>query len=219
MLLHRVGLVVGDCGLAHPRDLHHCGRRLEWLRLAHDQWLNLRDPSFSLDGRSVYVTRWDRGPEAQRDLWEIPATGGSARLLLEDRGWARFSPDGSSISYAWTETYAAGMTGHCFMDYQVACISAADGSDPRVLDQVATSDHRGTWPVGWSPDGTTLAYSDDLFPLERNCTRERATRRVYVMDMETGGTTLVTFGEPLDWLDDRTLLVRAELTPEAGIGG
>jgi len=193
--------------------------------LARGQRGNLQDPFFSPDGRSVYVTRWDwgLGEFVRDDLWEIPAAGGSTRLLLEDRGWATFSPDGSSIGYAWYETYAAGVGGHCFMDYGVALISDADGSDPRVLNQVARSDHRGTWPMGWSPDGTMLAHSEDLFPLDMNCTRERRTRGVYVqdyvMDMRTGGGRLVTFGEPLDWLDDRTLLVRAERTPEAGIGG
>jgi dipeptidyl aminopeptidase/acylaminoacyl peptidase len=167
------------------------------------------DPAFSPDGTSIQFSRGD--PEGsdwgREDLWGVPAAGGPTTLVLEDRGWARFSPDGTVVSYTWIEST---IVGNCGASYGVAWISDADGSDPRLLDPVATRDGRSTWATGgWSPDGTKLAYT---VAFTRMCEDGAETAGVYV-DME-GAKTLVTYGEPLDWLDDQTLLIRAQEAPQ-----
>ena len=159
-------------------------------------------PSFSLDGSSVNFARW---PNYSRpDLWTIPAAeGGRPEPFLDGRGAGEFSPDGTKIVYGWTESF---MSGNCGKSYGVAWISDADGSDPRRVAPEAADEARSTWAAGWSPDGTRIAYSENLGPPD-SCTYG-PTSGAYVMDVETGDETLIAFGQPVDWVDDRTLLVR-----------
>jgi hypothetical protein len=92
----------------------------------------------------------------------------------------------------------------------VGWISSADSRRPRLLVPRAGKEQpRGSSSAaGWSPDGTRIAYRADLAPPD-GCILD-AGSGAYVMNMETGVGKLIAFGEPIDWLDDRTLLIKAE---------
>ena len=97
--------------------------------------------------------------------------------------------------------------GHCLSSYGVGWISDADGDRPRLLVPRAGEEARGSSAAaGWSPDGTRIAYRADLAPPD-GCSLDSGSG-AYVMDMETGARTLIAFGEPLDWLDDRTVIIQ-----------
>jgi len=178
-------------------------------RLAHGTAFDFYEPFFSPDGNRIHFTRWNL--EERPDLWTIPVDGGPPELLLEDLGWAKPSPDGTSLIYPWIESFmvrAGNGVGHCGGDYGVLWISDADGSDPRRLAPRAADDLRGTGAgAGWSPDGTRIAYAENL--VAPDPCQEDFAFGVYVMDVGTGDRTLIAFGFGIDWLDDHTVLVQA----------
>jgi dipeptidyl aminopeptidase/acylaminoacyl peptidase len=170
------------------------------------------DPFFSADGDSVlFTTRGMLGDPGREVLWTISVFGGSRSLILEDRGGeARSSPDGSALTYRWIEKLLDD-TGRCASFYGVGWVSHADGSDPRPLAPEATADQRHSTVAVWSPDGTKIAYSSGLLPpVPGGCTWLSDTDGVFVVDVQSGATTLVTYGLAIDWVDDHTLLVRAQ---------
>jgi Tol biopolymer transport system component len=170
------------------------------------------DPFFGVDGGTIMFTRYhhERPKDAYGqgyDLWSIPVGGGRPTLEVEGLGYgASFSPDGTAILYQRTAT-AVGALGRCVSGYGVSWISDADGNHPRLLVPRAGEEPRGSSTVaGWSPDGTRIAYRADLAPPD-GCSLSSASG-AYVMDMETGARTLIAFGEPIDWLDDRTVIIK-----------
>ena len=167
------------------------------------------EPFFSSDGGEIMFTRHHYLGRGERyDLWSIPIGGGHPTLVLEYVGYgASYSPDGTAIQYRRTAT-AVGAGGRCISGYGVGWISDADGNRPRLLVPRAGEEQpRGSSAAGWSPDGTRIAYRADLAPPD-GCSLDSGSG-AYVMNMETGARTLIAFGEPIDWLDDRTLLIKA----------
>lgn len=173
-------------------------------------WWN---PFFSADGKSILFSTYPGrlGDPEREDLWAISFDGTSRRLLLEDRGGeARLSPDGSTLTYRWTEKLLD-KTGRCASFYGVGWVSDADGSNPLPIAPQATADERHSTVGVWSSDGTKIAYSSGLLsPVPGGCSWLSDTDGVYVQDVESGITTLVTYGSAIDWVDDHTLLVRAQ---------
>ena len=169
--------------------------------LTHGRAFHFSEPFFSADGNSIHFTDWNN--QRRNDLWTIPAGGGRPEPFLEGQGWADPSPDGTSLVYERIETWREG---HCGSDYGVLWISDADGRDARLLVPKAADELRGTRAAAWSPDGTRLTYSANLVPPD-GCD-SHGKLGVYVMDVETRDKRLIAFGRGIDWLDDRTLLIR-----------
>jgi Tol biopolymer transport system component len=168
------------------------------------------DPSFSRDGNSIVFTVWSdwSASNEEVELWTMPVGGGSPELLLEDRGDGLLSPDGTSIVYRRYGVLQQSGRG-CASGFPMLWISDADGSDPRALSPEATNGFRATtFDQGvWSPDGTRVAYTEQLAPPE-GCVWPDFRYGVYVMDVATGDETFVAFGRVVDWVDDRTVLVQ-----------
>jgi hypothetical protein len=135
----------------------------------------------------------------------MPVAGGAPELVLEDRGSAEVSPDGTSMVYP---RLVGWLDGNCGSTFSEMWISDADGSDDHVLVLAAADERRGAWASGWSPDGSRIAYSESLVP-PNGCSFPDPILGMYVMDMETGDRTLIAFGYSIDWQDDHTVLVRA----------
>jgi Tol biopolymer transport system component len=168
------------------------------------------EPFFSADVGTIVFTRYHyEDPSDQYDLWSIPVGGGHPTRVLEDAGYgASYSPDGTEILYQRTAT-AFGLGNRCASSYGVGWISDADGNLPRLLVPRAGEEPRGSSAAaGWSPDGTRIAYRADLAPPD-GCSLDSGSG-IYVKDLETGARTLIAFGEPIDWLDDRTVLIKAQ---------
>lgn len=181
-------------------------------RLTGGRITHLWDPFFSADGNTVLFTRYPgrSGDPDREDLWSIPVNGGAPELFLEDRGGsAQLSPGGASLTYRWIETIRDS-TGRCGSDYGVGWISDADGSDPRLIAPNATAEARSSSVATWSPDSTRIAYRLSLPRVPEGCSWFEGPYGVHVLDAESGITTLVTYGWPLDWVDDHTLLVRTQ---------
>ncbi len=192
------------CCYANPADLTVLDLETGTsTRGAHGPAKDFQDPFFSADGNEILVTRVDPShayvqDQPQDDLWTIPVSGGHLDPLLEDRGNAVVSPDGASIVYQRIVYWQEGNTGGSFSEMW---ISDADGSHPRLLVP-ATHDHPGAVAAGgWSPDGARIAYTQLL--------RSYTTRGVFVLDIESGNRTFIAFGSAFDWLDDRTVLIKA----------
>jgi Tol biopolymer transport system component len=168
--------------------------------LAHGPAFHFSEPFFGADGNSILFTDWHK--QSRPDLWTIPAGGGRPEPLLEGRGLAHPSPDGSSLVYQRIESW---QEGHCGIDYGVLWISDADGRDPRMLVPKAADELRGTGDPAWSPDGTRLAFRANLVPPDGCAFNWKP--GVYVMDVATRDRTLIAVGRSIDWLDDRTLLI------------
>lgn len=100
-------------------------------------------PQWSADGKNIIF--YDRQPNSRSRIYEVPASGGAAQLLMPNQSGQQtdpsFSPDGNSLAFG--------------------APSAAD--DPlHILDirsgQVTPVPHsRGLFSPRWSPDGRYLA--------------------------------------------------------------
>jgi len=175
-------------------------------RLATGRAEAFYQPFFSADGDTIMFTRYHfKHPRDQYDLWSIPAGGGHPTRVLEDLGYgASYSPDGTVIQYQRIETL---VEGHCYSDYSVGWVSDAEGNHRRLLVPEAEEGRGSSAAAGWSPNGNRIAYRVNLVPLD-GCAYHTMWG-AYVLRMETGARTLIAFGEPIDWVDDRTLLIKA----------
>jgi len=166
-------------------------------RLREGPAMAFQDPFFSADGNEILFTRPGSIPtpdgEPQADLWTIPVDGGEPHVVLGDRGYAAYSPDGATIVFprmvVWSD-------GHNSANYYELWISDADGSDARRLASTGGFGGQGRW----SPDGKLIFYGSYGPP--------RFTRGpVWVLDMTTGRSTVLSAGRGQDWVDDETLIV------------
>lgn len=140
---------------------------------------------YSPDGSSIVYA----GGTPGSGIRLAPIGGGKHTLLVGgggdrgDAGNGSLSPDGSLLTYAFSETPGAPPE---------RWVANADGSDPRPL--VQEGGFLECHPPGtWSPDGSRIACSDGLV--------------VVVVDVESGEVTTVAEGSYAIWLDDHTLLV------------
>ena len=174
---------------------------------------DLLDPSFGPNGDTIVFTSYpgSEGDRDREDLWTIPVSGGSPTLFLPDRGGeATFSPDGKQVTYLGLGKLLSA-NGRCASFYGVGWLSDVDGNNPHPIAPGATADERDSTVGVWSPDGTKIAYSSGLLsPVPGGCTWLSSTEGVHVQDLDTGITTLLTYGSAIDWVDDHTLLVRAQ---------
>jgi len=112
-----------------------------------DDWMG----SISRDGSEIAFDSWrDDSP----DLYLISADGTGEVRLTSDSGLEagpRFSPDGLQIAFMATQ--ARGWTSQIFVMGRDS-VGAPWGA-PR---QLTTSDLKGKWPGGWSPDGRQISY-------------------------------------------------------------
>jgi len=155
-------------------------------RLATGRAKAFQDPFFGPDGSEILFTRPDPSrnyvqDQPQADLWAIPLDGGDPELLLEDRGYASYSPDGSKIAFPRFVFSSEGNSGGTYAE---SWISDADGSFARRWA-------RG-WPGQWSPDGKRIFYDQG---------------RLRLVSLVTGRSQLLTAGTGYDWLDNETLIV------------
>jgi len=119
------------------------------------------DPVVSPDSRWVLFTVTDVDLEENTrkpHLWVAPVTGGIAHQLTsgmagEDRG--RFSPDGRKIAYISARDGGAQIWVHSFDSG-----NGAVSGEPIRLTNISTeaSGHQ------WSPDGSFLLFSSDVYP-------------------------------------------------------
>jgi Tol biopolymer transport system component len=149
-------------------------------------------PNFSPDGETVFFTlpvgdlftrRWD--------LWSVPASGGTPRLVIRGAIGGRISPDGRTIVYFKREPTSLGLLGDMWL-------ADADGTNARRLGAV-----RGdVFSARWSPDGTRIAFVN---------MEER--KSAYVVDVTTGEVSRVledvVYRVP-EWVDDHTWIVGAD---------
>jgi Tol biopolymer transport system component len=168
--------------------------------LASGRAQDLYGPSISPDGTRILFTRYDETPSGaqgdQEDLWTMPVTGGEPELLLEDRGYAEYAPDGTTIVFPLYATWRVGNGGGTYVEPWIA---DADGGHARRIA-------RSGGPGRWSPDGRWIFYRS--FPRLANPTLAHTGRGgLHLFDASTGRSTLIAVGYGQDWVDRDTLLV------------
>ena len=172
------------------------------------------EPSLSPDGKSVAfsVKRFERGETAEFSsvyVQEIPS--GARRQLSENAESPAWSPDGTRVAFLRKDSN--GKT-------QLWVADAAGGAE-----RLLTSHDRGVDVPAWAPDSKRIAYradidesdSDDGAPVVTRRIRYRqdgvgwrgdAFRQLFVIDLESGESTQITFDEsehgPPVWSPDGT---------------
>ncbi|HUQ19639.1 MAG TPA: S9 family peptidase [Gemmatimonadaceae bacterium] len=117
---------------------------------------NISDLAVSSDGRAiVYAVSTTDLPRAKRTsrIWIASADGSNARLLTQDtanQSSPRFSPDGKSIMV---------IMGDSAGDQNLFVVPAAGGAARQV-----THIGSGVSDAVWSPDGTRIVFSSDVYP-------------------------------------------------------
>ena len=148
----------------------------------HYGWWFL-SPSFSPDGQTI-IFHMPRGPNdgvsTRWDLWSVPVAGGEPTLVVRNASMGIYAPDGGTLAYL--DSPRGDWTSSRLM------VADVDGSDPRLLVQ----GDKVNFPR-WSPDGTTIAYTD--------------ADGIHVVDVSTGEASLVAEGVTSDWFGDDTLVV------------
>jgi Tol biopolymer transport system component len=169
---------------------------------------DIEAPSFSPDGRSILVWRGHLG--YRRHLWAVPLTGGDPEPILEgqDRYDGSFSPDGSAFALQRLSSWSQGNAGGTCSELW---LSDADGGDERRLTRCDAGERLSgaTLQGGWSPAGARIAYG------VRQFFTAGAHRQLFVLDVRTGHSTLLSAGIGQDWLDDETLIV-VHRAPDGG---
>lgn len=145
-------------------------------------------PHFGPDGHTIFFTvPSETYTNEDFDLWSVPVSGGTPRLVLRGAVGGRISPDGRQIVYFKLDASADGTVGDMWL-------ADVDGSDHRRVAGV-----RGdVFSARWSPDGTRVAYTD------------QASEGAYVVDLTTGEVTRVLDGVSdtfPEWVDDHTWIV------------
>jgi dipeptidyl aminopeptidase/acylaminoacyl peptidase len=150
-------------------------------------------PSFSPDGSSIVYG-------GHGEVWIVPIAGGESVRLVGghsvEASDPQLSPDGSLLSYGCSPPVGYP---------QALCLANADGTDARELGQ-----GDDVVSARWSPDGTRIAYWQ-LHSLD-----------VFVVHVATGEETNVGHGASPAWIDDHTLILKADRCPgpqSEGCGG
>ncbi|MBA3736843.1 MAG: PD40 domain-containing protein [Actinobacteria bacterium] len=119
------------------------------------------EPSWSPNGRQITFGRYIPGEEAS--IWFVRADGGGLRPITTNRlpkndgcggcagqGSSVFSPDGKHIAFTWIKGEHSGAI------YTV-------GVNGKGLHRVTPFTHGVADKIGWSPDGTEIAFSSPEF--------------------------------------------------------
>jgi hypothetical protein len=133
-------------------------------------------PTFSADGRSILFHLPRWRDPGKWDLWTVPVTGGEPTRVRRNAAFGEYSIDGTLL-------YLSGLQ----PNFLGSGLWVLDGGEPR---QLVEAPEIG-WPR-WSPDGTRIAYEQG--------------GDVYVMDVASGRSILVTRGGRPEWLDTETLV-------------
>ena len=153
---------------------------------------NGRSFSFTPDGVSiVYNATIMQADSVGGEIRIVPIAGGESALLatLPDyAGDLQLSPDGSHLAYSCGS--GVGYDGGY-------CVTDANGTNGR---QVAWGNGDAIASALWSPDGTRLA----MWQFHQ--------MKVYVVNLDSGAMEQVTYGTSPVWLDDDTLIVKADCT-------
>ncbi len=114
------------------------------------------------------------------DLWSVPVSGGKPVIVQRNAGWGAMDADGRLA-------YATPVSAHTFDEGElfVRNVQHATAPEPLVRGPIVK--------VGWSPDGTRVAYVGKDY--------------IYVLNVEDGSTTKVVKGGGAEWFDDNTLIV------------
>lgn len=131
-------------------------------QITHDRTCQRYPLEFSPDGRwLVYASdKATDGGARQMDLWRLPVSGGPAERLTHhaqptypwfSRGV--FSPDGRKITYGTSDTDDPNDIG--------VYVADSDGTRPELV--FSTKKGSRDIPVGWSPDGRSIAVFSDAF--------------------------------------------------------
>ena len=172
---HLGNLVVQDIATGQRTQLTNFDQTQPW-----NWWFTF--PSFAPDGRSVLFQLPRGNPNNPIwDLWSVPVAGGKPTLVRRDAGYGGYSPNGKWLAYL------SPINGHDFTGLKL-WITGVHGGTPRAL---VAKGHLG-W-LRWSPDGTTISYSNG--------------GSIYVMDVATGSSTRIGAGGTAEWFDDHTLIV------------
>jgi Tol biopolymer transport system component len=151
-------------------------------------------PQFTPDGSSIIYS------SAQPGVRTVPVAGGKSTILLgRGRGGmgdafsGAMSPDGSLVTMMGNEIGGGG---------PLRFVANADGTElPRQIPG------RECTPAGtWSPDGTRIVCRAYDFARE-GIIPDPARDSILVVDVATGGASIVAEGRLAIWLDDHTLLV------------
>ncbi len=159
--------------------------------------------SLSRDGTLVYLAG-----ERRLRLWEMVVRGldgGEDVLPVEPGAMSspRWAPDGRRIAYSLWGGFSADSS-------QIHVFDAVVRGRSRAI--TTTGDHY--YPV-WSPDGTRIAYQSSRDG------REEMEIRVQALSAEGGEEVLLSlpgYVEPLDWVDDSTLLVYRSVDRRGSLG-
>jgi Tol biopolymer transport system component len=150
-------------------------------------------PQFTPDGSSILYTS---GTDQQPMLRAVSVAGGEGMLPivldegLTDAGNGSLSPDGSLITFLASGFPTSVQVEHCG---PCRFVANADGTEGRVITNCVSN------PAGtWSPDGSRIVCVR-MGPEESN--------GIIVVDIATGGASLVAEGHSAIWLDGHTLLV------------
>ena len=139
-------------------------------------------PSFMPTDRAPAILfQMPRGTNPQVwDLWSVPVSGGKPVIVQRNAGWGAMDADGRLA-------YATPVSAHTFDEGElfVRNVQPATAPEPLVRGPIVK--------VGWSPDGTRVAYVGKDY--------------IYVLNVEDGSTTKVVKGGSAEWFDDNTLIV------------
>ena len=139
-------------------------------------------PSFMpTDHAPAILFQMPRGTNPQVwDLWSVPVSGGKPAIVQRNAGWGAMYSDGR-LAYATpvsADTFDGG-------ELLVRNVRHATAPQPLVPGPIVK--------VGWSPDGTRVAYVGKDY--------------IYVLNVADGSTTKIVKGGSAEWFDDNTLIV------------
>jgi Tol biopolymer transport system component/DNA-binding winged helix-turn-helix (wHTH) protein len=126
------------------------------LQLTSDGEQNFQ-PAWSPDGQLIAYYSMKRG-----GIWVVPASGGSARQLVEFGSRPAWSPDGSRIAFQSIGLVDIGATSREAQSPSTLWVISAQGGDAQPITQAGKPEGGHGMPV-WSPDGKRIAFEVDNF--------------------------------------------------------